>query len=66
MDRRCGLFIVAHNGAPEWGGAERATALLLAGLAERGHRVLLLCNRREVMERARELGVPAARLPLAA
>ena len=58
------MFIVAHNGAPEWGGAERATALLLAGLAERGHRVLLLCNRPEVAERARALGVPAERLAL--
>ena len=53
------LFIVAHNGAPLWGGAERATALLLAGLRERGHRVLLLCNEAEVARRAEELGVPA-------
>ncbi len=58
------MFIVAHNGAPEWGGAERATALLLAGLAGRGHRTLLLCNRPEVVERVRELGVPAERLAL--
>jgi glycosyltransferase involved in cell wall biosynthesis len=52
------LFIVAHNGAPIWGGAERATALLLAGLRERGHRVLLLCNEAEVARRAEDLGVP--------
>ncbi len=52
------MFIVAHNGAPIWGGAERATALLLAGLRERGHRVLLLCNEAEVARRAGELGVP--------
>lgn len=58
------MFIVAHNGAPEWGGAERATALLLAGLAGRGHRALLLCNQPEVVERAGELGVPAERLAL--
>lgn len=58
------MFIVAHNGAPEWGGAERATSLLLAGLAGRGHRVLLLCNRALVAERAAALGVPTAILPL--
>ncbi len=58
------MFIVAHNGAPEWGGAERATALLLAGLAGRGHRALLLCNQPEVAERAGELGVPAELLAL--
>jgi glycosyltransferase involved in cell wall biosynthesis len=58
------VFVVAHNGAPEWGGAERATALLLAGLAGRGHRTLLLCNRPEVVERTREMGVPAERLAL--
>lgn len=58
------MFIVAHNGAREWGGAERATALLLAGLAGRGHRALLLCNRREVAERAGALGVPTELLAL--
>ncbi|HEX2189043.1 MAG TPA: glycosyltransferase [Longimicrobiaceae bacterium] len=58
------MFIVAHNGAPAWGGAERAVALLLAGLAGRGHRVLLLCNRAEVAERAGAVGVPAELLRL--
>jgi glycosyltransferase involved in cell wall biosynthesis len=58
------MFIVAHNGAPIWGGAERATTLLLAGLRERGHRVLLLANEPLVARRAREHGVPAEVLRL--
>jgi len=52
------MFVVAHNGARIWGGAERATALLLAGLQARGHRVLLLCNDDLVARRAGEMGVP--------
>jgi glycosyltransferase involved in cell wall biosynthesis len=52
------MFVVAHNGARIWGGAERATALLLAGLQGRGHRVLMLCNAELVARRAEELGVP--------
>jgi glycosyltransferase involved in cell wall biosynthesis len=58
------MFIVAHNGARVWGGAERALALLLSGLQQRGHRVLLLCNDPVVAEPARALGVPAEILPL--
>ena len=58
------MFIVAHNGARVWGGAERALALLLAGLQQRGHRVLLLCNDAVVQRPARALGVPAEILPL--
>jgi glycosyltransferase involved in cell wall biosynthesis len=54
------VYVIAHNGARIWGGAERATALVLKGLAERGHRVLLLCNEPLVEGRARGLGVPAA------
>jgi glycosyltransferase involved in cell wall biosynthesis len=53
------VYVIAHNGARIWGGAERATALVLKGLGERGHRVLLLCNEPLVRDRARELGVPA-------
>lgn len=53
------MFVVAHNGARLWGGAERATVLLLAGLQQRGHRVLLLCNDARVADGAREMGVPA-------
>lgn len=58
------MFVVAHNGARIWGGAERATALLLAGLQARGHRVLLLCNADLVARRAGELGVPTRIVPL--
>jgi glycosyltransferase involved in cell wall biosynthesis len=53
------MFIAAHNGARIWGGAERATTKLLAGLQGRGHRVVLLCNQPLVAERAMALGVPA-------
>lgn len=53
------MFIIAHNGARIWGGAERATTLLLAGLQARGHRVLLLCATELVAGRAREMGVEA-------
>jgi len=58
------MHVVAHNGARIWGGAERATALLLAGLQRRGHRVLLLCNDAEVARRAGDLGVPTEVLAL--
>jgi glycosyltransferase involved in cell wall biosynthesis len=58
------MFIIAHNGARVWGGAERALALLLAGLQQRGHRVLLLCNDAVVARPARALGVDAQILPL--
>lgn len=55
---------MAHNGARIWGGAERATVLLLAGLQARGHRVLLLCNDPLVARRAGELGLAAEIAPL--
>ncbi len=58
------LRIAAHNGAPIWGGAEVALVRLLAGLAGRGHEVRLYANNQEVVERARDQGVPAERLPL--
>lgn len=58
------MHIIAHNGGPAWGGAEKATALLLAGLRARGHRVLLLCNREAVAERAAACGVETTCLPL--
>lgn len=51
------MYIVAHNGAPLFGGAEKATALLLAGLGRRGHRVKLYCNSERVAERAAGLGL---------
>jgi glycosyltransferase involved in cell wall biosynthesis len=53
------MRVVAHNGARIWGGAERATVLLLRGLADRGHDVMLLCNSTLVAERAIARGVPA-------
>ena len=58
------MFVAAQLGTRVWGGAERATSLLLAGLAGRGHRVLLFCNRPLVAEQARALGVPARVLPI--
>lgn len=58
------MHVIAHNGARIWGGAERATALILAGLQHRGHRVLLLCNDPLVADRARALHVPAELQPL--
>lgn len=51
------LRIAAHNGAPEFGGAEIATALLLAGLQERGHQVLFYYNRDVVANGFASLGV---------
>lgn len=59
------MKIVAHNGATIWGGAERATCRLLAGLQSRGHEVLLLCNSPLVMEKAAELGIPSEQLVIA-
>lgn len=58
------LRIVAHNGAPVWGGAEIATTRLLAGLAGRGHDVRFYANDREVVRRARGAGVHTSRLHL--
>ena len=58
------MRVVAHNGARIWGGAEKATALLLAGLQGRGHGVLLLCNDAEIARRAAAMGVPAEILPI--
>ena len=51
------MLIIAHNGARIWGGAERATVALLAGLSERGHDVLLLCNDSLVAREAAKRGV---------
>ena len=58
------MYVAAHNGARIWGGAERATTRLLAGLQGRGHRVLLFCNQPLVAERASALGVPTEILAL--
>ncbi|MEK9499437.1 glycosyltransferase [Gemmatimonadota bacterium DH-20] len=56
------LRIAAHNGAPEWGGAEIAVSRLLAGLQQRGHTVHLFCNRPLVQERAAAFGIETSRL----
>jgi glycosyltransferase involved in cell wall biosynthesis len=61
---RAPLRIIAHNGAPEWGGAEIALADLLLGLESRGHEVTLLCNRALVAEAARARGVDTRLLRL--
>lgn len=58
------MRIVAHNGARIFGGAERATILLLRGLADRGHRVTLLCNDEIVVAEAQARGVPAEISPI--
>lgn len=58
------MFIAAHNGARIWGGAERATVALLAGLRDRGHRVVLYCNDPLVRDNADRRGVPALLRPL--
>ena len=55
------LRIAAHNGAPEFGGAEIATAILLAGLRDRGHDVLLFTNRAVVDEGVAPYGVETRR-----
>ncbi|MEO8194614.1 MAG: glycosyltransferase [Gemmatimonadales bacterium] len=54
------MRIVAHNGARIWGGAERATVLLLEGLSKRGHEVTLLCNSELVASEARRKGIAAS------
>lgn len=67
MDRAPGgprLTIAAHNGAPEWGGAEIATSSLLAGLQERGHHVVLFYNREVVARGARGYGLQLRRAHL--
>lgn len=58
------MYVAAHLGTRIWGGAERATTLLLAGLQERGHRVQLFCNEPLVADKAAAMGVPARILPL--
>jgi glycosyltransferase involved in cell wall biosynthesis len=56
--------IAIHLGSRIWGGAERATARLGAGLEQRGHQVLLFCNVHDHVLRAGELGVGAVTSPL--
>lgn len=56
------LRIAAHNGAPEWGGAEIAVSRLLAALQDRGHTVHFFCNRPLVAERAATFGLETSLL----
>lgn len=58
------MRVAAHNGATIWGGAERATVMLLRGLMDRGHEVVLLCNSALVASEAMRRGVPARRCVL--
>lgn len=58
------MRIVAHNGARIFGGAERATILLLRGLADRGHEVVLLCNDDLVKQEAEARGLEAQLSPI--
>ena len=58
------MRVAAHNGATIWGGAERATTLLLRGLMDRGHDVLLFCNSELVASRAAAEGVPTRKCRL--
>ena len=51
------MRIIAHNGAPGWGGAEIALTDLLAGLTGRGHEVTLFANRPAVIELAHAKGI---------
>lgn len=52
------MYIIAHNGSPILGGGEIGAARLLAGLQDRGHRVLMLCRDRTIAGRAAEHGIP--------
>jgi glycosyltransferase involved in cell wall biosynthesis len=58
------LHVVAHNASSVLGGGEIGTALLLAGLRRRGHRVLMLCRNRRVAAGVAGYGVPTAVLPV--
>lgn len=51
------LHIAAHNGAPEWGGAEIALTRILLGLRERGHRVTFYVAQSVVADGVREMGI---------
>ncbi|HEX2167280.1 MAG TPA: glycosyltransferase [Longimicrobiales bacterium] len=58
------LRIAAHISAREWGGAERRSLALLAGLAARGHNVVVYCNTDRIAEKTREHGLTAVIRPL--
>ncbi|HEX8276387.1 MAG TPA: glycosyltransferase [Longimicrobiaceae bacterium] len=52
------MYVLAHNGSSILGGGEIGTALLLAGLQARGHRVKMLCRDAEMAERVARYGIP--------
>ena len=52
------MFVVAHNSARAFGGGEIGTALLLAGLQRRGHRVLMLFRDEQNAARGATYGIP--------
>lgn len=56
------LHIAAHNGAPEWGGAEIAVTRMLLGLQSRGHRVTFFVARQVVADGVREMGIEPVHL----
>jgi glycosyltransferase involved in cell wall biosynthesis len=58
------LRIAAHISASEWGGAERSSLGLLAGLAGRGHTVRIYCNTKRIARKAQEHGLNALIRPL--
>ncbi|CAN5700625.1 glycosyltransferase [soil metagenome] len=58
------MRVAAHISASEWGGAERRSLILLAGLAELGHDVTVYCNTERIADRARAHGLDAAIRPL--
>lgn len=58
------MFVVAHNGARVFGGAERGVARILEGLQRRGHRVLMICTDDGVAGQVQALGVPSRVVPL--
>jgi glycosyltransferase involved in cell wall biosynthesis len=58
------LRIAAHISASEWGGAERRSLALLAGLAQRGHDIVVYCNTERIAGIARDAGLPAVISPL--
>jgi glycosyltransferase involved in cell wall biosynthesis len=52
------MYVLAHNASGILGGGEIGTALLLAGLQGRGHRVLMLCRDAAIARRVAEYGIP--------
>lgn len=58
------LRIAAHISAAEWGGAERRSLALLAGLAARGHQVTVYCNTARIAREAERIGLQPVIRPL--